>query len=164
MPGVVAYIAIGSNLDSPRAHATAAVHDIGSLGDTRVMALSRWYLSQPLGPAGQPDYVNGVIQVETALSPEMLLNSLQTIEDRHGRIRSEHWGPRPLDLDILLYGNTSVATDILRIPHPHLAARNFVLYPLADIAPGLVLPDGTSLAELLANVSAAGIVPLSDGD
>lgn len=164
MPRVEAYIAIGSNLDNPRAHAARAVRDIGHLQYTRVTASSRWYLSAPLGPPGQPDYVNGVIRIETAQPPEILLASLQAIEDSHGRLRNERWGPRTLDLDILLYGNSCLATETLQIPHPRMAARNFVLYPLADIDPELVLPDGSALTELLANVSTAGIVPLSDGD
>jgi len=164
MTRITAYIGIGSNLDNPLQHAISAIRDIAALTDTRLTAYSRWYQSAPSGPAGQPDYINGVAAISTGLTPLELLSALRKIEDRHGRVRGERWGARTLDLDILLYGNISIASSSLQIPHPRLAERNFVLYPLADLTPDLVLPNGKTLAELLANVPSDGIVPLSPGD
>ncbi len=105
-----------------------------------------------------------MLAVFTELAPETLLEGLQAIEDRHGRRRNQRWGARTLDLDILVYGNLTRSTPELTLPHPELGARNFVLYPLADLAPDLRLPDGTPLAALLANVDGKGIVRLSKGD
>jgi len=164
MPQVVAYIGIGSNLDSPLRHAEAAVRDIEALDRVTVQACSRWYRSTPVGPPGQPDYINGVVEVFTDLDAGALLLALQEIENRHGRERKQRWGPRTLDLDILLYGNRIIATADLQVPHRQLSRRNFVLYPLADIVPQLVLPGGTTLSQLVANVSSEGIVALSQGD
>lgn len=161
---VVAHIGLGSNLDTPTHQVTSAIAELGDLEDTEVIAVSRLYRSAPLGPAGQGDYINAVVALDTELPPHELLASLQAIENRHGRVRAERWGSRTLDLDILLYGDLILDSPALRIPHPGLASRNFVLFPLADIAPNLQLPTGESLAQLLANVSAEGIVPLSAGD
>ena len=96
---------------------------------------SPWYSSPPMGPADQPDYINGVAKLETTLPPLPLLKALQGIESTHHRVKLEHWGPRTLDLDILLYGNQVIDLPELRIPHAEMATRNFVLFPLADIAP-----------------------------
>lgn len=164
MSEVRAFIGLGSNLDKPHRQVETAVAEVDALPRTRVTAHSPWYRSAPLGPPGQPDYINGVVAILTELAPETLLEQLQAIEDRHGRRRHQRWGARTLDLDILLYGNLTRSTAELTLPHPELAARNFVLYPLADLAPDLRLPDGTPLASLLANVDGNGIVRLSKGD
>ena len=164
MAPVTAYIGIGSNLDNPLRHAAAAISDIAALAGTRVTGRSRWYRSAPLGPPGQPDYINGVAAITTTLAAHQLLSALQDIENHHGRERAERWGPRTLDLDILLYGDQTIASTTLQVPHPRLTERNFVLYPLAELVPALILPDGTALTELLANVPSTGIVPLSPGD
>jgi 2-amino-4-hydroxy-6-hydroxymethyldihydropteridine diphosphokinase len=161
---VVAYIGLGSNLDNPSHQVTSAIAELGDLEETQVIAVSRLYQSAPLGPAGQGDYINAAVAISTELAPDTLLADLQAIENRHGRVRAERWGPRTLDLDILLYGDLILDSPALHIPHPGLASRNFVLLPLADIAPNLRLPKGETLAQLLANVSAEGIVPLSAGD
>lgn len=161
---VVTYVGIGSNLDDPRRQVVRAVQSLGQLPDTRLIACSPWYLSAPLGPAPQPPYINGVAMLATTLDPEQLLGALQAIEGRQGRVRGERWGPRTLDLDILLFGAETIATPLLRVPHPELGRRAFVLHPLADLSPALILPDGTALAELLAKCPANGIVRLSDGD
>ena len=158
--GQLAYIGLGSNLDNPLQQVTDAVEDIEALPRTTVLSRSHWYRSAPVGPGTQPDYINGVVAVNTMLEPRSLLTRLQDIEAMHGRQRTVHWGPRTLDLDILLYGKLQINTPELQIPHPHLASRNFVLYPLADLTNNLVLPDGRSLKQLLANVSAQGIVRL----
>lgn len=164
MTGVRAFIGLGSNLDDPQRQVEIAVAEVDALPRTRVTARSPWYRSAPLGPPGQPDYINGVLAILTELAPETLLAELQAIENRHDRRRTQRWGARTLDLDILVYGDLTRSTPELTLPHPELAARNFVLYPLADLAPDLQLPDGTPLASLLANVDGKGIVRLSKGD
>ena len=147
-----AYIALGSNLADPPRQLRAAVRAIGGLPQTRIEALSRVYRSAAVGPGDQPDYLNAVVRIETALEPETLLGSLQAIESARGRVRGERWGPRTLDLDILLYGDSKIATAALTIPHPGMTSRDFVLYPLRDAAGGnLVLPDGQDLDTLVAN-------------
>lgn len=163
MTGVTAYIGLGSNLDDPLDQVSRAVAELDQLPDTRVARVSPWYRSAPVGPGPQPDYINGVAALVTGLAPHPLLSALQALEDRHQRKRNLKWGPRTLDLDILLHGDALVADRDLCIPHPQLRERNFVLLPLADIAPGLVLPDGTALRQLLAKTPATGIVRLSGG-
>lgn len=163
MTGVTAYVGLGSNLDNPLDQVNRAVAELEQLPDTRVAGVSPWYRSDPIGPGPQPDYINGVAALVTKLTPHHLLSALQALEDRHQRKRDLTWGPRTLDLDILLYGDTLVSDPDLRIPHPRLGERNFVLLPLADIAPGLILPDGTPLHQLLAKTPVTGIVRLSGG-
>ena len=160
----IAYISIGSNLNNPQQQVITAVTELNEVLNTKVAAVSHWYRTSPMGPQDQPDYINGVAKLETKLSPEQLLKALQTIEDGHFRERKEHWGARTLDLDILLYGNQTIDLPNLQIPHPGITTRNFVLLPLADINPQLVLPDGTALATLLESCSSKGIVRLSSGD
>lgn len=151
------YIGLGSNLAEPMAQVQQAITELAKLPDTELIAHSPWYCSTAVGPGQQPDYVNGVACLDTFLPPESLLDALQAIERAHGRVRLEHWGPRTLDLDILIYGNDIVDTARLQIPHPWLTHRNFVLLPLGDLAPDLILPDGTRIRELLHTISRAGI-------
>jgi 2-amino-4-hydroxy-6-hydroxymethyldihydropteridine diphosphokinase len=148
-----AYIGIGSNLEDPLGQVQSAVEALASLPETQFVQHSPWYRSKAIGPGDQPDYINGVAEVDTGLSPQQLLTALHAIEMAQGRIRHQRWAARTLDLDILLYGNRIVATDRLRIPHPRLHQRNFVLYPLADLTPQLMFPDGRSLASLVAKCS-----------
>jgi 2-amino-4-hydroxy-6-hydroxymethyldihydropteridine diphosphokinase len=122
------------------------------------MACSSLYRSAPMGPANQPDYVNAVMAVETALAPLALLDALQALETAFGRVRhGERWGPRTLDLDILLYGSEILATDRLTVPHPGLAEREFVLYPLQEIAPDLNIPGLGPLADLVRRCPRRGL-------
>lgn len=158
------FIAIGSNLDNPRRQVADAVAALSGLQGSRLVALSPWYRSAAIGPGSQPDYLNGVARLTTRLSPRHLLAALQAIEHAQGRQRTEHWGPRTLDLDILLYGNEIIAEPDLIVPHPRLTQRNFVLYPLADLAPDLIFPDGTPLKEVLAKCQQDGIVRDADGE
>lgn len=158
------FIAIGSNLDNPRRQVADAVAALSSLQGSRLVALSPWYRSAAIGPGSQPDYLNGVARLTTRLSPRHLLAALQAIEHAQGRQRTEHWGPRTLDLDILLYGNEIIAEPDLIVPHPRLTQRNFVLYPLADLASDLIFPDGTPLKEVLAKCRQDGIVRDADGE
>jgi 2-amino-4-hydroxy-6-hydroxymethyldihydropteridine diphosphokinase len=157
LPASLVYIALGSNLDNPRGQVESGLQALTQLPSTRLRARSGWYQSKAVGPGHQPDYVNGVVLLETRLEPESLILHLQRIEAAQGRERRVRWAARTLDLDILLYGERVVATDQLQIPHPRLGERNFVLYPLADICPDLILPNGTSLASLLQRCPADGL-------
>ena len=144
------YIGLGSNLDDPAAQLRSALDRIAEIPHTALSGCSAFYTSAPIGPEGQPDYVNAVACVDTDLAPEALLDALQAVENLHGRERTLRWGARTLDLDILLYGDQVLDTERLSVPHPRMAERNFVLEPLAELAPGLCLPDGTPLQELQA--------------
>lgn len=148
---VTAYIGLGSNLQNPIGQLRSGRRAIQSLPSVREKAFSNLYRSAPMGPSDQPDYINAVMAVETGLSALDLLKALQSIELAHGRTRSgERWGPRTLDLDLLLYGQERIATDELTVPHAGIAEREFVLYPLAEIAPPeLVIPGKGLLSELI---------------
>ena len=144
------YIGLGSNLDDPAAQLRSALEQMQEIPHTTQVACSSFYASAPVGPGEQPDYVNAVARLDTELAPEALLDALQAIENRHGRERTLRWGARTLDLDILLYGNQQLDCARLCVPHPRMAERNFVLQPLAELAPDLSMPDGTALQTLLA--------------
>jgi 2-amino-4-hydroxy-6-hydroxymethyldihydropteridine diphosphokinase len=133
----VAYVGIGSNLDDPRTQVVKALAELDELPHTRVVKKSSLYRSAPVGYAAQPDFVNAVAQLETSLPAERLLAELQDIEARHGRKRSFPNAPRPLDLDVLLYGEAALSLPELKIPHPRMHERAFVLKPLLEIAPQL---------------------------
>ncbi|MDR6981619.1 2-amino-4-hydroxy-6-hydroxymethyldihydropteridine diphosphokinase [Rheinheimera pacifica] len=155
------YIGLGANLEQPVAQLQQAVQALKQLAHSTLVAVSGFYGSKPMGPQDQPDYVNAVAAIDTTLTPEQLLDALQQIEQQQGRKRkAERWGPRTLDLDILLYGNQVIATERLTVPHYGLRVREFVLYPLYEIAPQLNLPDGTVLSSLLAQVSQNGLQKL----
>ena len=160
----VAYISIGSNLNNPYQQVKSAIGKLKIADNIYIETISGWYLSDPVGPKNQSRYVNGVIKISTRLSPNQLLKKLHEIEDAHGRIRNVRWGPRTLDLDILLYGSRMMNTKKLTIPHPEMKIRNFVLTPLADIEPDLVLPDGSILSSLLENNQLKEVVPILPGD
>ncbi|SCZ55115.1 2-amino-4-hydroxy-6-hydroxymethyldihydropteridine diphosphokinase [Thiohalomonas denitrificans] len=154
---VIAYVGLGSNLDEPEEQVERAFAGLDGIDGARLVAVSPLYRSAPMGPAGQPDYINAVAALETTLEPEALLDALQAIEQHHQRVRTIRWGPRTLDLDLLLYDDATIATEHLSVPHPGLPERAFVLYPLADIAPGLHLPDGTPLMQLLRRCPPEGL-------
>jgi len=144
-----AYIGLGSNLDNPRQQVNDALQELTTLAQTQLLCHSSLYRSDPVGPPGQPDYINAVALLETALEPEALLDALQGIEQAHQRVRKLHWGPRTLDLDILLYDDRIIDSERLIIPHAWMLERSFVLWPLAEIVPDLVLPDGSALQQHL---------------
>ncbi len=146
---MLVYIGLGSNLENPLQQIKTAIDDLQSLADIQVMSVSSLYQSAPMGPADQPDYINAVLSLKTTLSPHHLLDALQQIEQLHGRVRKRHWGERTLDLDILLYGTETVDDERLKVPHPGIAQRAFVLYPLAEIAPELEIPGLGRLQDLL---------------
>lgn len=157
------YIGLGSNLAEPLQQLRDALAALARLPDTRLLAHSSFYASDPLGPPDQPRYVNAVAALDTALPPHELLDALQRIELEQGRVRkAERWGPRTLDLDILLFGERSIADDRLTVPHYHMHARPFVLYPLAELAAELQLPDGRRLSELLAACPFTGLERLAE--
>lgn len=158
----MAYIGLGSNLSDPRAQVIDAAKAIGNISSSNVIALSSLYLSKPMGPQDQDDYINAVIAIETSLSALELLDALQGIENSAGRVRKDNrWGARILDCDILLYGNESIENERLTVPHYGIKLREFVLLPLVEIAPSLRLPDGSSINELASEISRNGIIQLS---
>ncbi|MCC7517133.1 MAG: 2-amino-4-hydroxy-6-hydroxymethyldihydropteridine diphosphokinase [Pseudomonadales bacterium] len=165
MNSATAYIGIGSNLANPQQQVLCAVAALRALPSSHLKALSPWYGSRPVGgPANQPDYINGVACLETQLTPHQLLDALQSIEQQQQRERSVRWGARTLDLDLLLYDQRCIHDERLTVPHPRLQERTFVLAPLADLAPQLVLPNRCSVASLLAALPSDGLWPLPIDD
>jgi len=156
MPVMVrAYIGLGSNLADPLRQIHQALAALQDLPGSRLVAQSACYRSTPLGGAAQPDYVNAVAALDTCMAPHALLGCLQRIEKRQGRARTgTRWEPRTLDLDILLFGDLQLDEPALTIPHPGLPQRDFVLYPLQEIAPGLIVPGLGSLQDCI------GVCPL----
>ncbi|HEY5102657.1 MAG TPA: 2-amino-4-hydroxy-6-hydroxymethyldihydropteridine diphosphokinase [Steroidobacteraceae bacterium] len=153
-----AYIGVGSNVDDPSAQVLRAVAKLGELSATRVVRVSSLYGSRPFGPVAQPDFVNAVAGVLTQLASRALLAELQELETSLGRpVQHEKWGPRVIDLDLLVYGREHSSAADLVLPHPGIGERNFVLRPLADVAPDLNVPGIGRVAGLAARASAAGI-------
>jgi len=154
MPGVIAYIGMGSNLDGPLQQLWKAVHALQQLPGTRLVSTSSCYRSAALTVSDEetiPDYMNTVACIETQLDALTLLDELQAIEFAQGRVRAgERWQARPLDLDILLYGDETIDTPRLKIPHPEMYKRDFVLVPLAEIAPGIEIPGAADIDTLVA--------------
>ena len=144
-----AFIGLGSNLENPVAQLAGAIAELAALPDTQLVAQSPFYRSKPVGPQDQPDFINGCVWLQTSLDPLDLLDQLQAIEQAHGRERLQHWGPRTLDLDMLLFGDRVIDHPRLQVPHKELPNRDFVLRPLLDLEPQLTLPDGRRLTELL---------------
>ncbi|MCG9596441.1 2-amino-4-hydroxy-6-hydroxymethyldihydropteridine diphosphokinase [Vibrio sp. Isolate25] len=155
---ITAYIAVGSNLADPVAQAESAIDALKKLPRSEFSQASMLYSSTPMGPQNQPDYINAVVEIHTELTPFELLDRTQAIEQEQGRVRKdERWGPRTLDLDIVLYGNEVIDSERLTVPHYGMKEREFVLYPLAEIAPNLTLPCGTRLEDLLKVVAQNGL-------
>ncbi len=156
------YIGLGSNLVNPAQQIQQAKQAIAQLPSTKGLLMSSLYSSPPMGPQDQPDYINAVIALDTTLSPHELLDTLQQIEQQQGRVRSRHWGERTLDLDILLYDNDVISDARLTIPHPGIAERAFVLYPLAEIAPEIEIPKHGKIANLLPLCDKNGLERITD--
>jgi 2-amino-4-hydroxy-6-hydroxymethyldihydropteridine diphosphokinase len=151
----LAYIAIGSNLASPLEQVNAAVQALGEIPQSKIVAVSSFYRTPPLGPQDQPDYLNAAVVLETALDAETLLDNTQRIELQQGRVRkAERWGPRTLDLDIMLFGYETINTERLTVPHYDMKNRGFMLWPLFEVAPDLIFPDGIPLRDILDNLHA----------
>lgn len=159
--GVRAFVGVGSNLEDPARQVTAALEALSRLPRTSRVGASRRYRNPPMGPGDQPDYVNAVAELATTLPPLALLDALQDLEAGAGRRRGgRRWGPRPLDLDLLLYGQEQLHLPRLTVPHPGIAERAFVLVPLAELDPELEIPGCGPLRALLAGVDADLLEPL----
>ena len=163
-PRVRAYIGLGSNLASPVQQVKQAIAELAQLPETRLVVVSQLYRSRPMGPSDQPDYINAVVAIETRLLSLELLDGLQAIENHHGRKRGAiQWGPRTLDLDLLLFGDETINESRLSVPHPGIAERNFVLQPLAQIAPSLCLPGGQAVKALSDALAEDGLAIVAEG-
>ena len=146
----IAYIGLGSNMKSPKQQIKSAIKSIEGIALTQVLKVSSLYKSKPIGPQNQNDYINAVAKIDTDLMPLELLECMQDIENQQGRIRKEHWGPRTLDLDILMFGEEIIKDDKLTIPHAEIENRSFVLAPLAEIDPNCLIPEKGMARDLLA--------------
>lgn len=155
---VVAAIGIGSNLNDPVAQVRAALAALAAVPAAELLAASSLYRNPPMGPQDQPDYVNAAALLRTTLPPLQLLQQLQAIEQRQGKRFQQHWGPRIIDLDLLLYEQQCIHEPQLVVPHPGMHERAFVLYPLAEIAPDLIVPGRGRIQDLAAAYSAATLV------
>ena len=152
-----AYVGIGGNLDSPRERVPEAIERMKALDATRIELRSHLYLTRPMGPQDQPDFVNAAVGLLTQLEPRDLLGGLLGIERSMGRERVERWGPRIIDLDLLWMVDLSVDEPGLTLPHPGVSRRNFVLYPLADIAPTIKIPGFGQVLDLKRDAGGEGI-------
>ncbi|RZU98967.1 2-amino-4-hydroxy-6-hydroxymethyldihydropteridine diphosphokinase [Spiribacter vilamensis] len=153
-----AFIGIGSNLDDPAAQVRRAVTALDTLAGCRCVAVSRRYRNPPMGPADQPDYVNAVAALDTTRAAHDLLAGLQALEAAAGRERNgRRWGPRPLDLDLLLYDDAQIDTEDLTVPHPGVTVRAFVIVPLAEIDPDRRVPGAGRAGDLAAAVDDSGL-------
>ncbi|ELY4376045.1 2-amino-4-hydroxy-6-hydroxymethyldihydropteridine diphosphokinase [Cronobacter sakazakii] len=154
----LAFIALGSNLAEPLSQVNNALAALARIPDSRIVATSSFYRTPPLGPQDQPDYLNAAVALETTLSAEALLDNTQRIELEQGRVRkAERWGPRTLDLDIMLFGDATINTGRLTIPHYDMKNRAFMLLPLSEIAPALRFPDGERLVDVLERLDCSAI-------
>lgn len=159
---VPAYIGVGSNLGDSRARVLAACEALGALPRTQLVARSRLYRTRPFGPVQQDDFINAVAGLLTQLTPAEMLAAIRKLEAGAGRVRTERWGPRTLDLDILVHGTERLETPELTVPHPGIAQRGFVLAPLADIAPTLDVPGVGCVEVLLRALTDDGIAEVID--
>jgi len=154
----LAFIALGSNLAEPLSQVNNALAALARIPHSRIVATSSFYRTPPLGPQDQPDYLNAAVALETTLSAEELLDNTQRIELEQGRVRkAERWGPRTLDLDIMLFGDATINTERLTVPHYDMKNRAFMLLPLSEIAPALRFPDGERLADVLERLDCSAI-------
>jgi len=155
------YIGLGANLNDPISTVNKAIEELAVLPQSRFVSSSPLYISKPMGPADQPDYVNAVALIETQLTAHQVFELTCEIEQKHGRVRNgEHWGPRTLDLDILLFDQDQIDDETLTVPHYGIKEREFVIYPLLDISPNLVLPCGTEVDSLTDKIPLNGMTPI----
>jgi len=155
------YIGLGSNLSNPAEQVKQAIIEIAKIPSSCIVATSSIYLSRPMGPQDQDDYINAVLALKTELPPLILLDALQAIENKAGRIRKENrWDARILDLDILLFGDHIIDNHRLTVPHYGMKEREFVLIPLAEIASAHILPCQSLVATLAKNINTNGLVKL----
>ena len=157
----IVYIGIGANLDNPKRQVELAIDSIAQLRDSKLDQYSSLYISPPMGPQDQEHYINAVVKITTILSPVELLDELQLLEKKQGRVRGKvQWGPRTIDLDILLHDQLEIEEPRLKIPHYGMKERAFVLIPLAEIIPELTLPDKSILADLIKQLGNQGLKKL----
>ena len=146
----IVYIGLGSNMDTPEQHINSAIDSLNNLQSSRLLKVSSLYKSKPVGPQNQDDYINAVAELDTGLEALELLDNLQKIEVEHGRNRSgERWGPRTLDLDILIFGNKQIDNSRLNVPHREMLKRAFVLVPLAEINPDCEIPGAGVVSDYI---------------
>ncbi len=161
MSPVLAHVGLGSNLDGPIRQVELAIDQIATLPSTRLLRRSRLYRTPPWGMRDQPDFINAVAEIETTLAPRDLLRHLLAIERHGGRVRDgARWGPRVIDLDLLLYGGRTLHESGLELPHPRMHERSFVLVPLAELDAGLEIPGHGFAGELVAALGAGGCEPV----
>ncbi len=146
------YIGLGSNIEQPYSQIKKAIVALNNLPDTEVLTDSGYFRSKPMGPEDQPDYVNAVVEIETALDATALLKNCQLIEAQQGRIKKRHWGERSIDLDILLYVDQQILTDDLTLPHPGICQRDFVYIPLLKLNPEVEIPGKGMLNDIVESV------------
>lgn len=157
------FVGLGSNLDDPLSQLKRAIDSLKQIKSIELCNISNFYRSAPMGPQDQPAYINAVVEISTNLSAEELLDCLQNIENKQGRVRLERWGARTLDLDILLYGKDEINTERLVVPHNGLSERNFVLYPLCDLVDeSFEIPKLGKMSKLLPSCSMTGITRLTE--
>ena len=158
---VKVYIGLGSNLNDPQSQLKKAIISLEMVPSTTVVRTSSFYKSKPVGPQDQPDYINAVVELDTELSAQVLMDYLQGIENKQGRVRKQKWGPRTLDLDILLYGDEIIQGDSLEIPHVEMHKRGFVLLPLDEISPDCIIPGVGSVQTLLKQMNTDDLMVLA---
>lgn len=159
---VQAFVGLGSNLENPVEQVERALAELDRISRSRLLSASSLYRSAPMGPSDQPDYINAVALVETGLTALELLTALQQIENQHRRERGRRWGPRSLDLDLLLYGDEKISHPELTVPHPGIADRDFVLLPLAELSPDLLVPGLARVRDLLGGCLSHGASRIAD--
>lgn len=162
---VVAYVGLGSNLGDPRLQLTSALEALDRIEETRLLRQSDFYRSKPWGIVDQPEFLNAVAELETRLDPVRLLDELLLVERKAGRQRdSTRWGPRIIDLDLLLYGSQQIRMDGIEVPHPRMFERSFVVLPLAELRPDLDVPGHGAIADAVASIDAGSCRRLGIGE
>ena len=163
LSGTICYIGIGSNLEKPVARCREATEYLSAIKGCRVLRHSSYYRTEPVGFLNQDWFINAVIEMRTTLPAALLMEELQKIESQMGRTRTVKWGPRIIDLDLLLYGQAVIQSEVLKIPHPELHKRRFVLAPLCEIAPYVIHPAfGVSISGLMKRLQDKSHVELLD--
>ncbi|MCW3060519.1 MAG: FolK, partial [Capsulimonas sp.] len=148
---VTAYLGLGANVGDPQKSLTQALRELAKHPKIKITKASSLYHTAPVGLVDQPDFLNGVVQIETALPPDALMTTVLEIEKNLGRVRTIRWGPRVIDIDVLLYGMRQIETSLITAPHPRMHERAFVMTPLAEIAPYLIIPGDTKNAAQIAS-------------
>ena len=146
------YIGLGGNLSDPLKQIKLAIENIKKIPNSRYVVSSKLYNSSPMGPSDQPDFINAVVAIVSCLEPHSLLNELQKIERKQKRVRDIKWGPRTIDLDLLVQGKEIIEDEVLNLPHPEIQNRIFVLLPLMDIAPDIKIPGLANIVDLLKKI------------